>query len=62
MAETPIAPVVKPLWKTATFWTGVGAIVTGVGGYAQDLMGAADSLEMIALALIGIFIRRGLPK
>jgi hypothetical protein len=62
MAETPVAPVVKPLHKTATFWTGVAAIVTAVGGYFQEIMGASDSLEMIALALIGIFIRKGLPK
>lgn len=53
---------VKPLWKTATFWTAVGTIVTAAGGWAQDLMNTADSLEMIAIALIGIFIRRGMAK
>ena len=52
----------KPLWKTATFWTGVGTIVTAVGGYAQEILPLADSLELGALALIGIFLRRGMAK
>ena len=54
--------MVKPLWKTATFWAGIGTMVTAAGGYAQEIMTPADSLEMVALALIGIFLRRGLPK
>jgi len=52
----------EQLFRSKTFWTGVAAIVTAVGGWAQGLMTAPDSLEMIAIALIGMFLRHGIAK
>jgi hypothetical protein len=55
-------PIIKPLWRTATFWAGAATIVTAVGGWAQGTLMIADSLEMVAIAMIGIFLRRNMPK
>jgi len=61
-------PVAKPIWKTATFWAGLGTIVTTVGGYVMGLgtenpaVDLASMIEVCGLALVGIFIRRGMKK
>ena len=47
----------KPLYKAKTFWAGIAALVTAAGGYFTGDMIAADSLELAAIALIGIFLR-----
>lgn len=45
----------KKFWQSKTFWTGVGAIITGAGLiYVGDV---ANGLEMIAGGLGMIFVR-----
>ena len=49
-------------FKSKTFWTAIATIVTAAGGYAQGLMALPDSIEMIAIALIGLFLRHTVAK
>lgn len=49
-------------FKSKTFWTAIATIVTAAGGYAQGLMVLPDSIEMIAIALIGLFLRHTVVK
>jgi hypothetical protein len=50
------------IFRTKTFWTGLGAVLTAAGAYATgqtDLMGAAQTAFT---GLVAIFLRQGLLK
>jgi hypothetical protein len=50
------------IFKTKTFWTGLGAVLTAAGAYASgqaDLLGAAQTAFT---GLMAIFLRQGLLK
>lgn len=51
-----------PFWKQKTFWSCVGAIVVAVGGVVSGTIEAQVAIELVATALIGIFLRQGVEK
>lgn len=50
----------KQLIRSKTFWSGVGAIVTAVGCYFTGEINLADTIQTVAIGLIGIFLRHGM--
>ncbi len=50
------------LIKTKTFWTGIAAIVTGIGTYIAGEINTAAFMELLSIGLIGIFLRHGVAK
>ena len=50
----------KPLWKSKTFWAGIAAIVTALGGALSGQMDVATAIQTAVPAVMGIFIRDGL--
>jgi len=50
----------KELVKSKTFWTGMSAIVVGIGLCVQG--DTATGIPMITTALIGIFLKDGQTK
>ena len=52
----------KPLYRTKTFWAGVGAVVTAAGGFLTGEMLAMEAAQLAFTGLIGIFLRAGVEK
>lgn len=52
----------KPLLKTKTFWTAIAAMLGAAAGWQTGQIDFADALQTLAISLIGIFIRKDLPK
>ena len=50
----------KSWYKSKTVWTAVVAIVTGAAGYFTDEMTAQQTLQIVATAMMGMFIRSGI--
>jgi hypothetical protein len=47
----------KPLYKSKTFWTGVGGVVTAAAGYATGDLTLAAAAQLAVTSLVGIFLR-----
>lgn len=55
-------PEKKPILKTKTFWTAIAASIAALAGWQTETIPFADALQTLAISLIGIFIRKDLPK
>lgn len=52
----------KELYKSKTFWAGIGAIVTAAAGYFTGGMALAPAIQTAITGLIGIFLRTGMME
>lgn len=52
----------KNLIKTKSFWTGVGAIITGASGYFTGAMTPVEAMQTVVGGLAVIFLRDGIRK
>ena len=50
----------KPLIHSKTFWAGVIAIVTAIGGVYSGEMDMQTALQLGMTGIIGIFLRQGI--
>lgn len=50
------------IFKSKTFWTGVGGIAAAGAGYATGEFSSAEALQTGLLGLIGIFLRQGIAR
>ena len=50
------------LIKTKSFWTGVAAVVTAIGGVATGTVPVAVAIQTAFTGLMGIFLRAGIAK
>lgn len=52
----------KKLHHTRTFWVGVAAVATGLGGYSMGAATWPQASQLIYTGLAAIFLRSGLLK
>jgi hypothetical protein len=50
----------KNIYKSKTFWTGIGAILTAAAGYFTGGIALAPAIQTAVTGLIGIFLRTGM--
>ncbi len=53
---------VDNLWKSKTFWTGVGAVVSAGATYATGDSTPAEALQLGFTGALGVFLRMALSK
>jgi hypothetical protein len=49
-------------YKQKTTWSGIAAIVAGIGGLITGDMESSTAFQMIFTGAIGIFLRQGIEK
>lgn len=49
-------------YKQKTTWTGIGGIVTAVGGFLTGQMDLQTAIELFVGSLLAIFLRQGIAK
>ena len=49
-------------WQSKTIWTGVGAMLTALGGYLTGEMSGQAAVQTAFTGLTGIFLRMGMLK
>lgn len=54
--------MLRRLWKSKAFWTGVAAIIGAIGAYAQGMIDAPIMLQGVGGGLATIFLRDGISK
>ncbi len=52
----------EALLKSKTFWTGVGAVLAGAGGFATGTMSSWEAGMMVYGGLQAIFLRDAIAK
>lgn len=50
------------LFKTKTFWTGLGALLSAAGAFASGQADLMQAGQMAFTGLVAIFLRQGLLK
>lgn len=50
------------IFKSKTFWTGVGAVATAGATYATGEASAAQALQLAFTGALGVFLRMGMTK
>ena len=51
-----------PMFKSKTFWTGVGSIVGGIQGMVTGTPDMNTSVMLIVAGFMAIFLRQGIQK
>lgn len=51
-----------PLFKSKTFWTGIGSIVGGIQGMVTGVPDTNASVMLIVAGFMAIFLRQGIQK
>ncbi len=50
----------KEWYRSKTIWTGIGAVIGGIGAMVTGEMETAQGVQIILTGLIGIFLRQGM--
>jgi hypothetical protein len=50
------------VYKSKTFWAGLGGILAGIGGFFTETMGAEAAIQTVIGSLCAIFLRDGIEK
>ncbi len=50
----------KPLYKSKTFWTGIGSIVGGIQAFVTGTPDVNTAIMLVVAGLMAIFLRDGI--